>query len=98
MAEPKPPSHVLLTLSGQETNMKFALIEAAVAAAAFSTLGLAQTDIEGPGYCAEFHLNEKCQNLGSGDPYTDGVYYHNDPAQTNEPNAYRYYRGPKSND
>jgi len=77
---------------------QFALIEAAVAAAAFSTPGLAQADIEDPGYCAEFYLNEKCQNLGSGKRYTDGVYYHNDPAQTNEPNAYHYHPGPKSND
>ena len=68
--------------------MKFALIEAAiVAAAAVSTPGLAQADIEDPGYCARFYLNEKCQNLGSGNPYIDDVYYHNDPAQTAESDA-----------
>jgi hypothetical protein len=79
--------------------MKFNLVgAAAVVAAAFATPGLAQAVIEDPGYCAEFYLNANCQNLGPGNPYTDGVYYHDDPAQTAEPNAYRDHGGPKSND
>ncbi len=74
--------------------MKFNLVRAAaVVAAAFATPGLAQAVIEDPGYCAEFYLNANCQNLGPGNPYTDGV-----PAQTAEPNAYRDHGGPKSND
>ena len=79
--------------------MKFNLVgAAAIAATAFFTHVLPQADIEEPGYCAQFYLNANCQNVGSGKPYTDGVYYHDDPAQTAEPNVYHYHDGPKSND
>jgi hypothetical protein len=62
----------------QETKMKHALIGvAAVAAAAFATPALAQQVIEDPGYCAQFYPNANCQNLGPGNPYTDGNR-HND--------------------
>ena len=57
--------------------MKFALIgAAAVAAAAFATPALAQQVIEDPGYCAQFYPNANCQNLGPGNPYTDGNWRH----------------------
>jgi len=86
--------------------MKSALIgAAAVAAAAFATPALAQAVIEDPGYCAQFYPNANCQNLGPGNPYTNGGYYRgwqngnammlDEPA---EPDAYRYHGGPKSND
>ena len=79
--------------------MKFNLVgAAAIAVTAFSTHVLPQAVIEEPGYCAQFYLNANCQNVGSGKPYTDGVYYHDDPAQTAEPNVYHYHDGPKSND
>ncbi len=56
--------------------MKFALIgAAAVAAAAFATPALAQQVIEDPGYCAQFYPNANCQNLGAGNPYTNGGYW-----------------------
>jgi hypothetical protein len=56
--------------------MKFALIGAAtVAAAAFATPALAQQVIEDPGYCAQFYPNANCQNLGAGNPYTNGGYW-----------------------
>ena len=57
--------------------MKFALIGAAAAlvAAASATPALAQAVIEDPGYCAQFYPNANCQNLGPGNPYTDGGYY-----------------------
>ena len=59
--------------------MKLALIgAAAVAAAAFATPALAQAVIEDPGYCAQFYPNANCQNLGAGNPYTDGGYWRND--------------------
>ena len=62
----------------QETKMKFALIgAAALAAAAFASPALAQAVIEDPGYCAQFYPNANCQNLGPGNPYTDGGYYRN---------------------
>jgi hypothetical protein len=58
--------------------MKFALIGAAVVIAASSlTPALAQAVIEDPGYCAQFYPNANCQNLGPGNPYTDGGYYRN---------------------
>jgi hypothetical protein len=86
--------------------MKSALIgAAAVAAASFATPALAQTVIEDPGYCAQFYPNANCQNLGPGNPYTNGGYYRgwqNGNAmmldQAAEPDAYRYHGGPKSND
>jgi hypothetical protein len=96
MADLKPPSEVFHELYGQETNMKFNLVvAAAVAATAFTTHVLPQADIEEPGHCAQFYLNAKCQNVGPGKPYTDGVYYHDDPAQTAEPNVHHYHGGPK---
>jgi hypothetical protein len=59
--------------------MKLALIgAAAVVAAAFATPALAQAVIEDPGYCAQFYPNANCQNLGAGNPYTDGGYWRND--------------------
>jgi hypothetical protein len=81
--------------------MKLALIgAAAVAAAAFVTPALAQTAIADPGYCAQFHRNANCQNLGPSNSYPDGEYYHNDEMamQTVDNNAYRYHGGPKDND
>jgi hypothetical protein len=91
--------------SNQETNkMKFALIgAAAIAAAAFATPALAQAVVEDPGYCAQFYPNANCQNLGPGNPYTDGGYYRDRQNaimshQVAEPNAYRYHGGPKYND
>ena len=86
--------------------MKLALIgAAAVAAAAFATPVLAQAVIEDPGYCAQFYPNANCQNLGPGNPYTDGGSWRNGNAmvlghvaQSSEPEAYRYHGGPKSND
>jgi hypothetical protein len=55
--------------------MKFALIGAtAVAAAAFATPVLAQPVISNPGRCAQFYPDANCQNLGPGNPYTDGGY------------------------
>jgi hypothetical protein len=89
--------------------MKLALIgAAAIAAAAFATPALAQAVIDESGYCAQFYPNANCQNLGSGNPYTDGGYYRDwqngnammpgHAVQWSEPDAYRYHGGPKSND
>jgi hypothetical protein len=75
-----------------ETNMKFALIgAAAVAAAAFTTPALAQAVIEDPGYCAQFYPNANCQNLGPGNPYTNGGYWQNGN-ESAEPRLHRHYR------
>jgi hypothetical protein len=53
--------------------VKYALIgAAAAAAAAFATPALAQAVIDDPGFCAQYYPNANCQNLGPGNPYTDG--------------------------
>jgi hypothetical protein len=58
--------------------MKYALIgTAAIAAAAFATPALAQAVITNPGKCAQYYPNANCQNLGPGNPYTDGGYFRN---------------------
>ena len=57
--------------------MKFALIgAAALFAASSATSAMAQAVIEDPGYCAQFYPNANCQNLGPGNPYTTGGYWH----------------------
>ena len=86
--------------------MRIALIGvAAVAAAAFATPAMAQAVIEEPGYCAQFYPGANCQNLGPGNPYTEGGYWRNGNAmmlghvtESAEPEPYRYHGGPKSND
>ena len=84
--------------------MKRALI-GAVDVAAFAAPALAQAVIEDPGYCAQFYPDANCQNLGPGNPYTDGGYWQNGNAMmpgyamhSAEPNEYRYHGGPKYND
>lgn len=53
--------------------MKLALLGiAALAASATVVPANAQEVISDPGYCAQFYPNANCQNLGPGNPYTDG--------------------------
>jgi hypothetical protein len=74
--------------------MKYALIgAAAVVAAASVTPALAQQVIEDPGYCAQFYPNANCQNLGPGNPYTDGGYWQNAPRQRHVQRHYTARRG-----
>ena len=76
--------------------MKYALIgAAAVVAAASVTPALAQQVIEDPGYCAQFYPNANCQNLGAGNPYTNGGYWQNDntPRQRHVQRHYTARRG-----
>jgi hypothetical protein len=64
--------------------MKFVLIgAAALVTAASATPALAQAVISDPGYCAQFYPNANCQNLGPGNPYTDGGYYRNNWQNSN---------------
>jgi hypothetical protein len=73
--------------------MKPALIgAAAVAAAAFATPVLAQPVIEDPGYCAQFYPNANCENLGPGNPYTDGGYYRHSWRNGQASMGYHRYR------
>ena len=58
--------------------MKFALIgAAALAATALATPVQAQQVITNPGRCAQYYPNANCENLGPGNPYTDGGYWAN---------------------
>ncbi|MDP3694091.1 hypothetical protein [Bradyrhizobium sp.] len=45
---------------------------AVVLSTALAAPALAQQVIYNPGYCAQFYPNANCQNLGPGNPYTDG--------------------------
>jgi len=75
-----------------ETKMKFALFgAAALAATAFIAPALAQAVIEDPGYCAQFYPNANCQNLGPGNPYTDGGYYRNNWQNSNASVEHRWH-------
>jgi hypothetical protein len=73
---------------------------------------LAQAVIEDPGYCAQFYPNANCENLGPGNPYTDGGYYRrpqngfamlpDHAARSARPHGYaepeRYHGGPKEDE
>jgi hypothetical protein len=62
----------------EETAMKSTLIASAtLVAAAYSTPALAQAVIDNPGMCAQLYPNANCEDLGPGNPYTDGGYYRN---------------------
>jgi hypothetical protein len=77
----------------KETKMKFALIGAAAfAAAAFAAPAVAQQAITDPGYCAQFYPNANCNNLGAGNPYTDGGYWRNDWRNGNASMEHRWHR------
>jgi hypothetical protein len=90
--------------SNLETKMKLTLIgAAAVAAAAFATPALAQAVISDPGYCAQFYPDANCQNLGPGNPYTDGGYWRNGNAKVpgharQLAHVYRHHGRAKAND
>jgi hypothetical protein len=58
--------------------MKLALFGVAVfVAAASATPAVAQAVIDNPGMCEQFYPNANCENLGPGNPYTDGGYFRN---------------------
>jgi hypothetical protein len=88
MVESKRIFHVRDTLSDQEANMKRVLIDAAVAVTALVAPAFSPVIGDDPGYFGRFYPDEKCQSPGPGNPSADGVYYHNDPAQTAEPDGY----------
>jgi hypothetical protein len=53
---------------------KYAMLGAALLAAAFVTPASAQAVVEDPGYCAQFYPNANCQNYGPGNPLYPGYY------------------------
>ena len=58
--------------------MKFALLgAAALAVTAMVTPVQAQEVITNPGRCAQYYPNANCENLGPGNPYTNGGYWAN---------------------
>ena len=74
--------------------MKFALIGAATVAAVagFAAPAMAQQVISDPGRCAQFYPNANCNNLGAGNPYTDGGYWRNDWRNGNASMEHRWHR------
>ena len=76
--------------------MKLALLgAAALAATALVTPVKAQEVITNPGRCAQYYPNANCQNLGPGNPYTNGGYrawYGNDEAAWRNGYAYMGHR------
>jgi hypothetical protein len=77
--------------------MKYVSIGAAALAAAVSaTPALAQAVIDDPGYCAQYYPNANCQNLGPGNPYTNGISpddWHNGYATMVHHHPHRHHRG-----
>jgi hypothetical protein len=53
---------------------KYAILGAALLAAALATPASAQAVVEDPGYCAQFYPNANCQNYGPGNPMYPGSY------------------------
>jgi hypothetical protein len=49
--------------------MRYALIGAALVAAALAAPASAQEVITNPGKCAQYYPNANCQNYGAGNPY-----------------------------
>jgi hypothetical protein len=68
----EPAKKPLAQLTGVPILLSALIGAAAVIGAAFATGALAQAVISDPGYCAQFYPNANCQNLGPGNPYTDG--------------------------
>jgi hypothetical protein len=55
--------------------MKIALIGAALVALTVAAPAMAQAVITDPGRCAQYYSDANCQNLGAGNPYTNGGYW-----------------------
>jgi hypothetical protein len=70
----------------EETDMKSALIgAAALVAAACATPALAQAVIDNPSMCSQLYPNANCEDLGPGNPYTDGGYWRKGNASSEHP-------------
>jgi hypothetical protein len=54
------------------TNLKLLGAAALVLSSALASPAMAQQVIYNPGRCAQYYPNANCQNLGPGNPYTDG--------------------------
>ena len=79
MEESCKRSYMLFINPIRRTKMKLTLIAAAaITMAACGGPALAQAVISDPGYCAQFYPHANCQNLGAGNPYTDGGYWRHD--------------------
>jgi hypothetical protein len=48
------------------------IVTAAVVTAAVASAASAQPVVTNPGRCAQYYPDANCQNLGPGNPYTDG--------------------------
>ena len=60
--------------------MKYAVVSAALLAAAFAGQARAQAVVEDPGYCAQYYPNSNCTNYGPGNPLYPGTFRPSGPA------------------
>jgi hypothetical protein len=63
---------------------RYALAGAALFATALIMPAAAQEAISEPGYCAQFYPNANCENMGPGNPYSDGGYWSGSNARAND--------------
>ena len=52
--------------------IRYAVVSAALLAAAFAGEARAQAVVEDPGYCAQYYPNANCTNYGPGNPMYPG--------------------------
>jgi hypothetical protein len=93
----------LVTSQTWENQMKFALLGgAALVATALMGSSQAQPVINDPGKCAQYYPDANCQNLGTGNPYTDSNfnrgYQNNYAAMRNQPEPHRRHRRHRRHD
>jgi hypothetical protein len=54
--------------------IRYAVMSAMLAAAAFTGQAHAQAVVEDPGYCAQYYPNANCTNFGPGNPLYPGSF------------------------
>lgn len=59
--------------------IKYAVMSAALLAAAFAGQAHAQAVVEDPGYCAQYYPNSNCTNYGPGNPMYPGSFVPSGP-------------------
>jgi hypothetical protein len=61
---------------------RYAMVSAALLAAALAGQAHAQAVVEDPGYCAQYYPNSNCSNYGPGNPLYPGSHRPSGPAGT----------------
>jgi hypothetical protein len=73
--------------------IRYAMVGAALLAAASANQAHAQAVVEDPGYCAQYYPNANCNNYGPGNPLYRGSYGPSGPAYA-YPGPYAVAPGP----